>query len=207
MQYGVVPYFCPHDGGVRKAKHRNDDPVRDRRGAIFYEPDPATLVDIQEVLDSLDRSPAGSKVLLADCCRDDPSAARGTRSAVGSARSSANPKTGTAAFFACSISERSYEDAAWEHGAFTKAFLDYYCSLVPLGTKVRSGSLGEALQDGVRKLLDDHPNLAGKSQTVHPIAANTVDLRLERPLITSKPSGAAPSGRISPLSPPTISRT
>jgi uncharacterized caspase-like protein len=100
--------------------------LRYANGLPRQEPDPVSMVSMREMLDALALSPAGSKLLLADCCREDPNIARGGLQgrAFGSAlRVDQLPKN-CAAMFACSEGEQAYEHDDWKHGAFTKALLD-----------------------------------------------------------------------------------
>ncbi len=125
MQYGESAFFCPYDATLRAVKDKDNNILRFDNGLPRQEPDPQSLVSMREMLDTLALSPAGNKLLLADCCREDPNIARGglRGRAFGSAlRVDQLPKN-CAALFACSEGEQAFEHADWQHGAFTKALL------------------------------------------------------------------------------------
>ena len=106
--HGVQPhgekgsYFCPMDARVR---------------------DRTTLVPLAEVYAELEQSKAGVKVLLADCCRNDP-AAGGDKGVPKLDLESVTrppaeaPPGGVAALFSCSEGEQAYESAKFQHGVF-----------------------------------------------------------------------------------------
>jgi uncharacterized caspase-like protein len=123
VQYGETAYFCPFDTDVRTVMDSGGKVLRDGNGKELLEPDPATLISMRSLLDSLTKSKAGSRVLLADCCREDPSAARG-RNAFGSSLTTADLPDRTAALFACSRDEQAFEHDDWQHGAFTRSLLN-----------------------------------------------------------------------------------
>jgi uncharacterized caspase-like protein len=96
------PYFCPMDTRVN-----------DRR----------TLVSLSEVYGALRECKARVKVLLSDCCRDDP-LAPGRRSALGgrvfAPKGKARPKPpqNVVALFSCSAGESAWESEELKHGVF-----------------------------------------------------------------------------------------
>ncbi|MBI1348017.1 SUMF1/EgtB/PvdO family nonheme iron enzyme [bacterium] len=118
--------FCPYDCTMRKRLDNGRDSF-DKQGQFRIEPDPAGLVSMTRVFEALALSPAGNRVLMADCCRDDPHAARaagrgfGTGIKTGDLPEHAN----TAALFACSKGEQALEDRTSGHGVFTKCVLDW----------------------------------------------------------------------------------
>jgi hypothetical protein len=69
-----------------------------------------------------------TRVLMADSCGEDPSAARGR--AFGSNVRITELEPGKAAIFSCCNSEQGFEHDGWQHGVFTKAFLAYCNALV-----------------------------------------------------------------------------
>ena len=113
--------FCPFDAGIREVADADGKPLFDAAGQARLEPDPATLVGMREVLAGLRKAGGGNRVLLADCCRDDPSTARGR--AFGSTTRQADIPDNTVALFACSDGEQAFESPEWGHGAFTKCLL------------------------------------------------------------------------------------
>ena len=122
VQYGNDAYYGPFNTKVRTVKDFKGVVQREKSGDPKLEPDDASMVSMRSVLDALSICGAGSKVLLADCCREDPSAARGR--AFGSNLRKEGLPPHTAALFACSENEQGFEHDEWGHGAFTKALLD-----------------------------------------------------------------------------------
>ncbi len=120
---------------------------------------------MRDMLDTLALSPAGNKLLLADCCREDPNTARGglRGRAFGSAlRLDQLPKN-CAALFACSEGEQAFEHADWQHGAFTKALL----TSLGTGQRVTANGLSESVYDLVEELVGPK----GESQHVNCLLA------------------------------------
>ena len=67
--------FCPYDTTLRVVRQANGDPVRVDNQPVS-EPDPQSLIGMSEVLAALKSAGAGNRMLLADCCRNSPFAAR-----------------------------------------------------------------------------------------------------------------------------------
>lgn len=138
-------YFVPYDVRMKA--------TRDKDGKLQFMPDgspmmaPAAdkMVSIDELLVALRESRAKNRVLLADCCRDDPNRAR-FRSFGSGLKQNELPKD-AAVFFACSEHERAYEHKDWGHGAFTKCILD----MLTQG-KSLMGSLAEEVAPAVDEL-------------------------------------------------------
>ncbi len=89
-------YFCPVDA----------KPFKD---------DKDTLISLEDIYKHLDKCGAGAKVLLADCCRNDPDPTRGRSS--GEILDKDPPK-GVVALFACDRGEKAHENEVLEHGIF-----------------------------------------------------------------------------------------
>ena len=175
VQYGSDAYYCPFDAGVRDVKDADGKIMRDKSGTVTLEPDPATLVSMQAMLDTLTRSGAGNKILLADCCREDPSRARGLRGrAFGSSlRVDQLPKN-CAALFACSEGERAFEHDEWNHGAFTKALLDECAG----NNDVTANVLSVNLYRRVNTLVAAKSRSEKDKQSVANVMQGVVDLKL-----------------------------
>jgi formylglycine-generating enzyme required for sulfatase activity len=173
VQYGETAYFCPFDTDVRTVMDSGGKVLRDSNGKELLEPDPATLISMRSLLDSLTKSKAGSRVLLADCCREDPSAARG-RNAFGSSLTTADLPDRTAALFACSRDEQAFEHDDWQHGAFTRSLLNQLEQIPARG--LRAGALAEQVHDEVLELVRDK---AREKQTVTALLNGIVDLQLK----------------------------
>ena len=119
-------YFCPHDTRMREVAVDGKS-LFDNNGQPLTEPNPESLISMAEILRSLRLSPAGNKVLIADCCRSEPNRARGR--AFGTKLTLTDLPENTAAIFACSANEQAFESSDWQHGAFTKCLLDEIESL------------------------------------------------------------------------------
>ena len=175
VQYGSDAYYCPFDAGVRDVKDADGKIMREENGTVMLEPDPVTLCSMQAMLDTLTRSGAGNKILLADCCREDPSRARGLRGrAFGSSlRVDQLPKN-CAALFACSEGEHAFEHDEWKHGAFTKALLDECDG----NNDVTANLLSVNLYRRVKKLLAAKSKSDKDKQSVNNVIQGVVDLKL-----------------------------
>jgi formylglycine-generating enzyme required for sulfatase activity len=175
VQYGDDAFYGPYDTSIRIVKDSNNRTVRDKNRQAKLEPDPGSMISMQSILDSLTVCGARNRVLIADCCREDPSAARGR--AFGSKLRLADLPPGTAALFACSANERAFEHDDWKHGAFTKALLDESQRLSG-GGKVRANALAGPVYDRVQSLVSSKTN--GRSrQTVNLLINGIVDLQLK----------------------------
>ncbi|MGE0378010.1 MAG: caspase domain-containing protein, partial [Planctomycetaceae bacterium] len=173
VQYGEDAYFGPYDTTVREVTDAQGNALR-KNGQIMLEPDPASMVDMKSILDALTKCGASHKVILADCCREDPSTARGR--AFGSQLRVADLPSGTAALFACSANEQAFEHDDWGHGAFSKALLDH-APRMAADEGVTANELSVALYRTVSLLVRDKTS-GSKRQTVNPIINGVVDLRL-----------------------------
>lgn len=151
VQYGESAYFCPYDTTLRAVKDKDDNILRYENGLPRQEPDPKSMIAMREMLDVLALSPAGNKLLLADCCRDDPNRARGGLQgrAFGSALRVEELPKNCAAMFACSEGEQAFEHDDWRHGAFTKALL----SSLSTGQRITANGLSESVYLGVDSLV------------------------------------------------------
>ena len=181
VQYGDDAFFGPYNTAIRKVTDSKGRPVPDNDGNARLEPDPTTMISMKRLLEALTACGASNRILIADCCREDPSAARGR--AFGSNVKVSDLEPGTAAIFSCSNTEQAFEHDAWGHGAFTKAFLDY-CSNLP-GDDATANAMSNPLFRNVQTMVKDKTN--GRSnQTVNPLVSGIVDLKL-----TLKPSRVA----------------
>ncbi|MCR9201357.1 MAG: caspase family protein [Planctomycetaceae bacterium] len=171
VQYGEDAYFGPFNTGIRTVKDSNGDTLRDRNGRLLLEPDPATMTSMRSILDALTKCGAGNRLLLADCCREDPNAARGR--AFGSNLKISDLPTRTAAMFACSANERAFEHSDWGHGAFTHAFLKRCRN----GGKLTANALSAQLHDDVLEQVREVTHQQ-ETQTVHSLLNGVVNLQL-----------------------------
>lgn len=166
-------YYCPYDAKIREAV-RDGKKVVDRSGQPILEPAPASCVKLTDVVDRFRLSPAGTRILLADCCRNDPATGRGR--GVGSGIKTDRLPANTAVLLSCSQGQRSWEDKKWAHGAF------FFHVLKGLREGKRTvASLNAYLEDAVprevKATLRDAPN-----QYPHPLINGT---RLEFGIVAS----------------------
>jgi formylglycine-generating enzyme required for sulfatase activity len=168
-------YFCPYDARMRKRLDGLGREVPDNRGKPRIEPDPATLIAMADVFSAISLSPAGNRVLLADCCRDDPHAARGRSGFGAGLRYNDLPDNANmAALFACSKGEQALEDKQNRHGVFTQCALEWLRQPQAKGTANRLGEyLDESVKDRVATLTDRR-----QLQTPRCLYIGTVDLQL-----------------------------
>ncbi|MCR9201354.1 MAG: SUMF1/EgtB/PvdO family nonheme iron enzyme [Planctomycetaceae bacterium] len=172
VQYGNDAYFAPYDTGIRFVTDSQGNRLRNADGSAKLEPDPDSMTSMRSILDALSACGATNRVLLADCCREDPSAARGR--AFGSKLSVADLPPGMAALFACSASEKAFEHKDWGHGAFTYSLLK---RLRGASTDLTANELSVSLHRDVLKAVRDKTNGADR-QTVNPITNGIVNLGL-----------------------------
>lgn len=179
VQYSSDAYYCPYDTKMRVVKDSAGNTIRGRDGLPSLEPDPESLVSMSEILDAMAVSGAGNKFMLADCCRNDPTRARGLRSrAFGSALRVDQLPGNCAAIFACSQGEQAFESDDLRHGVFTHALLKHAGDLSSKG-EVTSGLLKDemylTISTTVRKESEGRD-----SQTLHAITnGSLINLKLK----------------------------
>lgn len=167
--------YCPYDTGMRIVQDKDGKNILDDDGNPLIEPNPKMLISMREVLNALRICKAGNKLLLADCCRNDPNTARGR--AFGTSVKLTDLPNRTACLFACSTGEKAYEHDDWQHGAMTKAFLDHFSTL-----ESSDGSVMEItarISRSVKAMVRDKTD-GKRSQTLHPIINGIVELKLEQ---------------------------
>jgi len=96
LQFGTTAYFCPQD--ARPLEGFTD-----------------TLVSVSKIYESLEGSFAGTKLVLIDACRNDPTPGRG-RSGIDA--DAAPPPQGVGVLFSCNRNQRAYEHDTLKHGIF-----------------------------------------------------------------------------------------
>ena len=178
-------YFCPYDATMRKRLDEKGKETFDKPGKPRIEPDPTTLISMASVFEAMSLSPAGNRVLLADCCRNDPHAARGRGFGTGIKTGDLPENANTAALFACSKGERAFEDPVSKHGAFTCCVLDW---LKKPDGRPTAGSLGEHLDDAVPKLVAKLSK-GDENQKPRYLNVGKVDLMLGRDPFIGKTAG------------------
>lgn len=108
-------YYCPFDADMRESI-RNGEKVLDRGGRPIQEPTRESCLKLTEILDRFEGAKAGTRILLGDLCRNDPTTGRGR--GVGSRFRVNMLPDNTAMMLSCSADQKSYEDDRWKHGAF-----------------------------------------------------------------------------------------
>jgi tetratricopeptide (TPR) repeat protein len=154
---------------VQRDGQRHDEPLFCPRDAVPG--DPATMLNLSQLIERLGERGGGTNLLLVDACRNDPDPSRG-RGIDGDLVLSL-PK-GMAVFFSCSKGERAQESekAGGGHGLFFHFVLD---GLKNESTRNSRGELRwERLVAYVKdKMEDDGPKLLGPGtpvQTPHEVA-------------------------------------
>ena len=169
-------YFCPWDTPVQAVRDMQGNPLFDDKGKPKFEPVAAKLVAMDEFLIALRESKAAHRVLLADCCRNDPNVARG-RSFGSSLEINQLPQN-TAVLFACSEGQKAFEHSDWGHGAFTKVALEVLRSHAAQG-KTTMGSIAEEIGPAVEQLTKTKLRDDEQAQTPRLLLTGTrIDLML-----------------------------
>lgn len=176
--------YCPYDTTMHDVLLPGGKPATDKFGKPRIEPDPKSVIKMAELLTALRKSPAGNRILLADCCRNDPKAARGR--AFGSQLTLQDLPKNTAALFACSESEQAFESREWGHGAFSKCLIEELRTLSTQG-RATAGKLSDNLRPKVQGLVADSTK-GRQSQTPNALVSGFVDFQLK----SVSPSTLAP---------------
>jgi len=155
-------YFCPFDCTLREAVRDGKKAVVD--GKAVVEPDPSSLVKLTDIVNQFALSKAGTRILLADCCRNDQTSGRGR--GVGSGIKTDELPANTAVLLSCSQGQQAWEDKRWGHGAFFYHVLQGLRDGHTTVTKLQS-YLEEAVPNEVKKLdgapeQDPHPLINGR---------------------------------------------
>ncbi len=179
VQYGADAYFCPFDTDVRPVVGANGKALFNGNKPLL-QPDPETMVPMREMLLAMTQSDAMHKLLLADCCREDPTRARGLAGrAFGSELKLEDLPRNSAAMFACSREEQAYELDEVGHGAFTQAFLDAFKRAENPTANELSVSVSRGVQNLVRPM--------GVKQNVNTLlSGSVVELGIENPNARTK---------------------
>jgi len=166
-------YFVPFDVEMKALRDKDNKALFTPGGLPMMAPNADKMVSIDELMIAMRESKAKNKVLLADCCRDDPNRAR-FRSFGSGLKQNELPKD-AAVFFACSENERAYEHKDWGHGAFTKCVLEQ----LALG-KTLMGSLAEEVAPAVELLTSTKRTLGEPAQTPRFLSTGArIDLMLK----------------------------
>jgi hypothetical protein len=183
-------FYCPYDARIQQITDAKGQKLFNDDRTPKVEPSPGSLVAIDEFLVALRESAAANRVLIADCCRDDPNRPRGR--SFGSALEINQLPTNAAVFFACSENQKAYEHAEWGHGAFTKCFLEQLES-----GKSLMGSVAEEVAPAVETLVDAKRRPGDAKQTPRLLVTGArIDLQLKAVNLKAprmKPSPAAKS--------------
>jgi len=166
--------FCPFDTAMREALDFKGKPVLDAKGKTQIEPDPDTLIKLGDLMKTLKLAKAGNRIVLADCCRTTPNAARGRT--FGANFSVQDLPDNTSLLFGCSPNEQAFEHKDWGHGAFTKCLLESIGELSADGP-VDTAQLASQMKKRVPALV---ASVSPRDrQTPKPFITDVVDLQLE----------------------------
>ena len=167
--------FCPFDTAIREALDFQGKPRYDANKKPQIEPDPGTLIKLGDLMRTLKLAKAGNRIVLADCCRTTPNAARG-RSSFGAGFNVQDLPENTSLLFGCSPNEQAFEHKDWGHGAFTKCLLDTIGELSADGSAVDTAQLASQMKKRVPALVASvSPR---DKQTPKPFITDVVDLQL-----------------------------
>ncbi len=181
-------FFCPWDVTLRDRRDANNNVVPGADGKPLIEPDSTSCVGMTDVFHALKLTKAGRRILITDCCRRDPNAARGGSFGANIATGDLPP--GTAWLLSCSSGERAFEHRSLGHGVFTKALLDrikQHQTAEPLPAHVLGADLKKAVPELLRKL-----NNGAERQTPTWMSVDTVDLLLSPSNVPIPPLQTAP---------------
>lgn len=168
-------YYCPYDTSIREVKDSLGRLVYGKDQQPLIEPEPESLVAMNELLSALRTCPAGNKAMLADCCRNSPNRPRGR--AFGSKLQLKNVPENTAILFACSANEQALESRDWGHGAFSKVLLEEIHSISQT-EEVTMGIVADRVVRKVKKLVKESD---GRSeQTPNSLVKGSIDLQIAR---------------------------
>jgi len=119
LQFEKQAYFCPQD-------------------ARPFSSETESLISVSRIYDLMEASFAGTKLVLVDACRNDPTPGRGR----GIDAEGAPPPRGVGVLFSCDRGQRAYEHAQLKHGVF------FYYVLAGLKGQARD-PLGEITFEGL----------------------------------------------------------
>ena len=184
-------YFCPMDAVLT---------------------DRSTLISLSDVYGQLDKSKAGTKLLLVDACRNDPLAGNARAAGEVDLQSQTRPQLpdppgGVAAFFSCSAGQRAFEDEGLKHGVF------FHHVILGLKGEAKLQKREEVTWDSLvayvkSEVPDTVKTLYG--HTTKQVPENKGELRGQATLIriisTSVPT-PAPRGAMSPAKPSSSSES
>jgi formylglycine-generating enzyme required for sulfatase activity len=166
-------YFCPNDTAMKA--------TRDKDGKALFNNDGTTKMDfvadsmlaIYDVLVAFGDSLAANRILVADCCRDDPNRARGR--SFGSSLAPDKLPIQTLMLLGCSSQERSLERDEWGHGALTKCLLDQM--QLAQSSQRTMGSIAEEVIPAVKRLVASNNN-GNDKQTPRMLQTGRVEILL-----------------------------
>ncbi|MBX3421782.1 MAG: caspase family protein [Pirellulaceae bacterium] len=161
--------FCPFDTGVRQVVNADGQKQFGGRGKPQLEPIPDSLVKMSEVVSALGLAKAGSRLLIADCCREMPNRPRGRNLGLGANFSTDRLPSQTAMLFGCRPGEQALERDDWQHGAFTKSLLEVMSQMASSSDPVTSGTLADRVKRRVQQLTSNQQNPT-------PISLDSIDL-------------------------------
>ena len=168
-------FFCPFDTELSSLRDADGKVVYDAKGVPLRAMNPESMISIDEVLVALGDAKASNRILVTDCCRDDPNRARGR--SFGSSLTTEKLPLRTLLLLSCSAQERSFEHDAWKHGALTKCLLDELRK-VPENQKTM-GNVAEEVLPTVNRLVSATIG-ATETQTPRMLSTGRVELHFDK---------------------------
>lgn len=167
--------FCPFDTALREVINADGQVEFLSNKVPKVEPKPDSLVMMSDVVIALAQAKAGSRLLIADCCRKMPHRVRSRNLGLGANFSTDRLPGQTVMLFGCRPGEEALESDEWEHGAFTKSLLEVLTQMSGSAEPVTTGTLADRVKLKVQ-------TLTGGKQNPAPISIDSIDLKLERPV-------------------------
>lgn len=186
--YEIHGCYCPVDTKIRQLVNRDNQTQFDNWEKPLLEPVPDSLVKMTEVVNALTIAKAGSRLLVADCCRKMTHRARGGNLGLGANFNTDRLPDQTVMLFGCRPGEECLERDDWGHGAFTKALLEELSLMQQSGEAVTSGTLADRVKRRTQALT-------GQQQNPTSISLDSIDL-----LLTSTAARAIPATLRAPFS-------
>ncbi|MDB5386084.1 MAG: trypsin-like serine protease with C-terminal domain, partial [Planctomycetaceae bacterium] len=166
-------YFCPFDTTVKSENKQPATATPNQTEKKSRAEDPGSLVSLSEVLDALKSSPAGNRVLLADCRLKELPGKQAQPFASGLRARCREERI--AMFVSCAAGQHAIEKKDQGHGKFSKCLLDEFTDSSVTGD-ANAALLAATLQKQLIKLIAD--SAPGDIQTLTLFGPESVDLQL-----------------------------
>lgn len=176
LQDNKLSYFCPHDARFTAkvvdadGKQLFEDGVS---GKPLIGPDKESLISLNEILAALKTSPAKDRIVIADCCRDDPTAAR----SLFATSFTLDPNEPVAILLACQRGKRAFEryDSKTQqgNGLLTRSLIAHWNDRLHTGSvKIADG------MDQLKQRVAEQADALGVVQEPLGFGSFSVDLQI-----------------------------